>query len=146
MRNLDTYYMNIAIETSKLSYCIAHKVGAVIVKDNNIISIGYNGTPSGHINCCDAFAKGMFTRTEHHNWSNQFEGHAESSAIAQAAKTGKNINTSTLYCTLRPCWNCLKLIIQSGIVRVVYNEEYNKHDYSTNTGLNNKFQTVPTRT
>ena len=113
MNKLDKVFINIAKETSTLSHCVRSKVGAVLVKDGNIISFGYNGTPSGMDNCCEkddvTFAHVI---------------HAECNAILKAAKTGNSVDGSTLYLTLSPCLDCSKLILQSGIKRVVYLNEY----------------------
>jgi len=112
---LDSVYMNIAGEVSRLSKCTRKKVGAVIVKDNNILSFGYNGTPVGSCNDC-----------EENNVTKWYVLHAESNAILKVAKSTMSSEGSTLYCTLSPCDECCKLIIQSGIVRVVYKNVYEK--------------------
>ena len=112
-KDLDIVYMNIAGEVSQLSKCSRKKVGAIIVKDNNILSFGYNGTPSGFCNNCE---EGNKTK-----WSVL---HAESNAIVKVAKSTNSSSGSTLYCTLSPCRDCSKLIIQAGIVKVVYKEVY----------------------
>jgi len=114
---LDTVYLNIAKEISTLSYCTRSKVGAVIVKDNNIISFGYNGTPAGVDNCC-----------ERHGITVPEVIHAEMNAILKAAKTGYSVDGASLYLTLSPCVECAKLILQSGIKRVVYIDQYRKTD------------------
>ena len=101
--------MNIAKEVSTLSHCVRFKVGAVLVKDGNIISMGYNGTPAGLDNCC-----------EKDNVTLPHVIHGEVNAILKAAKTGISVDGGTLYLTLSPCLDCSKLILQSGIKRVVY--------------------------
>jgi dCMP deaminase len=113
IKELDIVYMNIAGEVSQLSKCSRKKVGAIIVKDNNILSFGYNGTPSGFCNTCEEDNKTK--------WSVL---HAESNAIVKVAKSTNSSSGSTLYCTLSPCKDCSKLIIQAGIVKVVYKEVY----------------------
>ena len=113
IKELDIVYMNIAGEVSKLSKCSRKKVGAIIVKDNNILSFGYNGTPSGFCNTCEEDNKTK--------WSVL---HAESNAIVKVAKSTNSSSGSTLYCTLSPCKDCSKLIIQAGIIKVVYKEVY----------------------
>jgi len=113
MNKLDKVFINIAKETSTLSHCVRSKVGAVLVKDGNIISFGYNGTPSGMNNCC-----------EEDNVTLKHVIHAECNAILKAAKTGNSVDGSTLYLTLSPCLDCSKLILQSGIKRVVYLNVY----------------------
>jgi dCMP deaminase len=112
-KKLDSVYLNIAKEISTLSHCQRAKVGAVIVKDGNIVSFGYNGTPSSMDNCCE---DGNTTISE--------VIHAEMNAILKAAKSGYSVNGATLYLTLSPCKECSKLILQSGIERVLYLEEY----------------------
>ena len=113
MNKLDKVFINIAKETSTLSHCVRSKVGAVLVKDSNIISFGYNGTPSGMDNSC-----------EEDNVTFPHVIHAECNAILKAAKTGNSVDGSTLYLTLSPCLDCSKLILQSAIKRVVYLNEY----------------------
>lgn len=114
---LDRVYVNVAKEVATLSHCVRSKVGAVLVKDGNIISFGFNGTPSGMDNCC-----------EENNVTLPQVIHAEVNAILKAAKTGNSVDGSTLYLTLSPCMNCAKLILQSGIKRVVYLEAYRDMD------------------
>jgi dCMP deaminase len=110
---LDSVYINIAKEIGTLSYCERAKVGAVIVKDGNLISFGYNGTPASMDNCCE---NGDITLSH--------VIHAECNAILKAAKSGYAVDGATLYLTLSPCKECAKLILQSGINRVVYDKEY----------------------
>jgi dCMP deaminase len=110
---LDEVFINIAKEIGTLSHCTRSKVGAVLVKDGNVISFGYNGTPAGMDNAC-----------EENNVTKDEVIHAEMNAILKAAKSGNAVDDSTLYLSLSPCQNCCKLIIQSGIKRVVYLEDY----------------------
>jgi len=110
---LDAVFINIAKEVGTLSHCTRSKVGAVLVKEGNVISFGYNGTPAGMDNGC-----------EENNVTKDEVIHAEMNAILKAAKSGNAVDGSTLYLSLSPCQNCCKLIIQSGIKRVVYLEEY----------------------
>jgi dCMP deaminase len=112
-KKLDTIFLNIAKEISTLSKCNRSKVGAILVKDGNIISMSYNGTPSGMDNCC-----------ERDNVTLPYVIHAEMGAILKAAKTGNSVDGSTLYLTLSPCLDCSKLILQSGIKKVVYLNVY----------------------
>lgn len=110
----DIAYLKIALEWSKLSFCNRKKVGAIIVKDNMIISDGFNGTPSKFDNEC-----------EDCNGDTKWEVlHAEANAILKCSKNGISSNNSTLYLTHSPCKDCSKLIYQSGIKRIVYLEEY----------------------
>ena len=110
---LDTVFINTAKQISTLSHCVRSKVGAVIVKDGNIISFGYNGTPSGMDNSC-----------EENDVTFPHVIHAECNAILKAAKTGNSVDSSTLYLTLSPCLDCSKLILQSGIKKVIYLNVY----------------------
>jgi dCMP deaminase len=117
-RKYDQTYLKMAIEWSNLSHCQRKKVGALIVKNGMIISDGYNGTPSGYDNCC-----------ENDDWQTHwYTIHAESNAILKCARWGHSCEGSTLYLTHSPCKDCSKSILQSGIVRVVYNEDYKDLD------------------
>jgi dCMP deaminase len=110
----DIAYLKMAKEWSELSQCERKKVGALIVKNGMIISDGYNGTPSGYDNCC-----------ENDNWETHwYTIHAESNAILKCARWGHSCDGATLYLTHSPCKDCSKAILQSGIQRVVYIEEY----------------------
>ncbi|MCD5382625.1 deaminase [Candidatus Gracilibacteria bacterium] len=120
----DKNFLKIAQEISTGSKCVSKQVGAVIVKDNRILSTGYNGTPSGYINCCD-YWKGEYTK-DHHDWSLKYEIHAEMNAILWAARNGVEIEGSTIYCTLEPCFQCTKNILASGIKKIVYSKKYDK--------------------
>jgi len=113
MNKLDTVFINIAKNISSLSHCNRSKVGAILVKSGNLISFGYNGTPSGMDNSC-----------EEDNVTFPHVIHAECNAILEAAKTGNSVDGSTLYLTLSPCLDCSKLILQSGIKKVVYLNVY----------------------
>ena len=110
----DTAYLRMAIEWAKLSYCKRKQVGALIVKNNMIISDGYNGTPSGYTNCCE----------DDDGSTHWYVLHAEANAILKVAKSTQSSDGATLYVTLSPCKDCSKLIIQAGIKRVVYNNKY----------------------
>ena len=110
-------YLRMAAIWSENSYCKRRQVGALIVKDKMIISDGYNGTPSGFENVC-----------EENNVTKPYVLHAEANAITKIARSGNNSNGSTLYVTDSPCIECSKLIIQSGIKRVVYSREYRLTD------------------
>lgn len=117
--DLDRRYMKMAKISAESSKASRKKVGAIIVKDNKIISEGYNGTPTGMDNNCENDEGDTF-------W---YVLHAESNAIAKLAyHGGVGCKNSTLYCTVSPCKNCSKLIIQSGIIRVVYLEKYRDLD------------------
>ena len=103
-----------ALEWGELSYCKRRKVGALIVKDNMIISDGYNGTPTGFENICE----------DDEGYTKWYVLHAEANAIAKVSSSTQSTNGATLYITLSPCKECSKLIFQSGIKRVVYNKKY----------------------
>lgn len=100
------------------SYCQRRQVGALIVKDKMIISDGYNGTPTGFENVCE----------DETNTSKPYVLHAEANAITKIARSHNSSDGSTLYVTASPCIECAKLIIQSGIRRVVYGEQYRLTD------------------
>lgn len=110
----DKAYLRIAAEWSKLSYCKRKQVGAIIVRDRMIISDGYNGTPSGFENCCE----------DHEGLTQWYVLHAEANAILKVARSTQSCDNATLYITLSPCKECSKLIHQSGIKRVVYQNAY----------------------
>jgi dCMP deaminase len=113
-KNLDKRYLRMAMIWAENSYCKRRQVGALIVKDKMIISDGYNGTPAGFENVCED-KNGL---TEH------YVLHAEANAITKIACSSNNSKDSTLYVTASPCIECAKLIIQAGIKRVVYSEQY----------------------
>jgi dCMP deaminase len=110
----DYRYLEMARIWSLNSYCKRRKVGALIVKDKMIISDGYNGTPSGFENECE----------DENNKTKAFVLHAEANAITKVAKSNNSSENATLYITSSPCVECAKLIIQSGITRVVFSDEY----------------------
>jgi dCMP deaminase len=116
----DLAYLKMARTWSELSYCKKKQVGALIVKDKMIISDGYNGTPSG-----DSFENNCEDENEKTQW---FVMHAEANAILKIAKSNQNSDGSTLYITCSPCKDCSKLILQSGIKRVVYIDNYKDLD------------------
>lgn len=111
---LDRRYLRIARIWAENSYCQRRKVGAILVKDNMIISDGYNGTPSGFENICE----------DEDGLTKPYVLHAEANAITKIAASTNNSAGSTIYITASPCIECAKLIIQSKITRVVYSEEY----------------------
>ena len=114
LNKYDKAYLKIAKEWGQLSYCQRKKVGAIIVKDKMIISDGYNGTPSGFENCCE----------DEEGKTKWYVLHAEANAILKVAKSTQSCDNATLYITMSPCRDCSKLIHQSGIVRVVYQNSY----------------------
>jgi dCMP deaminase len=110
----DLRYIQMARIWATNSYCKRRQVGALIVKDRMIISDGYNGTPSGFENECE----------DENNESKPYILHAEANAITKVAKSNNSSEGATLYITASPCMDCAKLIIQAGIIRVVYADEY----------------------
>jgi len=133
-KTLDKHFLNIAKEVATLSTCAAESVGAIIVKDERILSTGRNGTISGFKNCNKLYnrdvTRGPFAWETHNSWSKKYEVHAEMNAILYAARIGVSVINTTLYVTLSPCQDCLKNIIACGINRVVYGEEYDESDYN----------------
>lgn len=115
---LDTRYMRMAFIWAENSYCQRRKVGALLVKDKMIISDGYNGTPSGFENICE----------DENNTTKPYVLHAEANAITKVARSSNSSDGATMYVTSSPCIECAKLIIQSGIKRVVYADSYRLSD------------------
>jgi len=118
MQKFDSKYLAMAAIWAENSYCKRRKVGALIVKDGMIISDGFNGTPSGFENICE----------DESGITKPYVLHAEANAITKVAKSGNSAEGATLYITDSPCMECAKLIIQSGIKRVVYKDEYRLTD------------------
>ena len=114
MQKFDKRYLEMAAVWAQNSYCKRRQVGALIVKDRMIISDGYNGTPVGFENICE----------DENGFTKVYVLHAEANAITKVAKSGNSSEGATLYVTASPCIECAKLIIQSGIRRVVYRDEY----------------------
>ena len=114
----DTLYMRMARTWAENSYCVRRKVGALLVKDQMIISDGYNGTPSGFENICE----------DENNVSKPYVLHAEANALTKVARSNNSSDGATLYVTASPCIECAKLIIQAGVRRVVYGELYRLTD------------------
>lgn len=150
IRKIDDLYMKMAFIWAKNSYAIRRKVGCLIVKDNRIISDGYNGTPCGFENICEEIPDEVEKKLN--GWisslteevirsylqfyqdnggtlkTKSYVLHAESNAISKLAQSNNSSNGATLYVTDEPCINCAKLIIQAGIKRVVFCREYRLHD------------------
>ncbi|MFQ6040908.1 MAG: cytidine/deoxycytidylate deaminase family protein [Candidatus Poribacteria bacterium] len=124
--NWHQYFMKIANLVAERSTCCRAKVGAVIVKDKNILSTGYNGSPSGLPHCTDVGCLIYKSITPDGNVEeNCFRTiHAEINAIAQAAKHGSSINNADIYITHTPCIHCLKVLINTGIKNIYYQHEY----------------------
>ena len=115
---LDKPYIRMAGIWAENSYCTRRQVGALIVKNQRIISDGYNGTPSGFENICE----------DNNNVTKPYVLHAEANAITKIARSNNSSEGATLYVTASPCIECAKLIIQAGIKRVVYSEKYRLED------------------
>jgi dCMP deaminase len=116
-RTLDKTYIDMAEIWARLSHAERRKVGCLVVRDNRIISDGYNGTPHGFDNGCEFYTRfGSETKPE--------VLHAESNALTKLAKSTQSSTGATVYITLSPCFDCSKLMIQSDISRVVYLEDY----------------------
>ena len=114
----DHLYMDLAVRVSEMSHAERAKVGAVIAKDDNIISFGWNGMPRGFDNSCE------YTDFADHTYTKKEVIHAEINCIAKLAKSGHSSDGATMYVTLAPCFTCATSLIQSGIKRVVYKATY----------------------
>lgn len=134
-KEVDRMFLDIAKRISLQSKCVSHQVGSVLTKDDRIITTGFNGTPSGFLNCNDKFDPKNFVRADHRAWSAKFEIHSEMNTILFAAKHGIETEGTTMYCTLQPCHNCLKHMIQAGVTRVVYENTYDRNDYTEETEM-----------
>lgn len=117
-KEFDKRYLRMATIWAENSYCTRRQVGALIVKDKMIISDGFNGTPSGFENICE----------DENGITKSYVLHAEANAITKIARSSNNSDGATLYVTASPCIECAKLIIQSGIKRVIYGEKYRLSD------------------
>jgi dCMP deaminase len=114
----DKRYLEMAKVWAQNSYCKRKKIGALIVKEKMIISDGYNGTPAGFENICE----------DETGKTKPYVLHAEANALTKVAKSNNSSENATLYITASPCLECSKLIIQSGIKRVVFSEKYRNKD------------------
>jgi dCMP deaminase len=138
-KTIDRTYINIVTELAKLSHCVSYKVAALYLSENGrILMTGINGTSKGHENCDHHFVN--FTelnydengkllpeyRKIHSAWSDKYERHAEVSGVVDAAREGISLAGSTLYCTLQPCWPCLKTLSDLGLKRIVFKEYYDR--------------------
>ena len=117
-KKFDQRYLEMARIWAQNSYCQRRQVGALVVKNGMIISDGYNGTPSGFENICE----------DDNGVTKPYVLHAEANAITKLARSSNNSDGATIYITASPCIECAKLIIQSGIKRVVYGEKYRLTD------------------
>ena len=134
---VDVRYLRMAKIWAENSYCIRRQVGALIVKNQMIISDGYNGTPSGFENICE----------DENNRTKPYVLHAEANAITKVAASNNNSTDATIYITSSPCIECAKLIIQAGIKRVVFSEKYHTEeglDLLKRAGITVDFIEIPT--
>lgn len=121
----DEYFMEIARLVASRSTCLRRQVGAVMVKDKNILATGYNGTPSGIRHCSEVGCLRQQMKVPSGERHELCRGlHAEQNAIIQAAKHGVNIDGAVLYCTHSPCIICSKMLINSGVKRIVCSDGY----------------------
>lgn len=139
-RQRDRFYMGLAHAVREGADCLGSKVGAVLVRDNRVVSTGFNGTPSGFTNCTDggcvrcadsdlhAKGRGEDAADPEHTPGRGLDRcvcvHAEQNAFLTAARFGTRVEGTTLYTTLSPCFGCLKEAVQAGVVRVVFDEMY----------------------
>ena len=121
----DDIYMELAVNLAKRSHCIKRHVGAVLTKDTRIISIGYNGPPSGTHNCDEEYPQIGCPRDSKGGCSLAI--HAEQNAILYAVKNKSSVEGATLYITLSPCLACARIIFTTGIRRVIYLNSYAEH-------------------
>jgi len=139
----DDIYMELAVNLARRSHCIKRHVGAVLTLDTRIISIGYNGPPSGTHNCDEEWPETGCPRDSKGGCSLAI--HAEQNAILYAVKNKSSVEGATLYVTLSPCLSCARIIYSTGIQRVVYLNSYAEHKgLSTDEGIDflNKFGVV----
>jgi len=115
---IDSVYLRMAKIWAENSHCERNKVGCLIVKDRSIISDGYNGTPKGFPNACE----------DENNTTLSYVIHSEANALAKLSKSTISSEGSTIYITVSPCYECTKLLIQSGIKRIVFSSLYRKQD------------------
>ena len=123
-KDLDKTYLEMAYVWAKLSKAKRKKVGCLIVKDGQIISDGYNGTPKGYDNECEIVNEQFVPQAENKLETKREVLHAESNALMKLAKSTNSSKGSTIYLTMTPCFDCAKLIIQAEVERVVCSEEY----------------------
>ena len=128
-------FMDTAERFAQLSSAVRLQVGAVVVKDNRIISIGYNGTPAGWDNCCEKVVdvSANDPRYDFNNFTKEIKTkdeviHAEANAIAKLARDGESGNGSVMFCTHAPCVQCAKLIYGAGISKMYYRDAYRDND------------------
>jgi dCMP deaminase len=129
--DFDRYFMGIALAVRERADCLGTKVGAVIVVDRRVVSTGYNGTPSGMKNCTEGGCYRCRERDKYgpgEAYDRCICVHGEQNAVVTAARLGIPVGGGTVYTTLKPCFTCLKEILQSGMVRVIYLNEWQHPD------------------
>jgi len=133
------YFMDVAKLTAKHSTCARIEVGAVLVKENRIMSVGYNGVRSGKRHCKDMDWPKDKTefKKEHGKWSQLNEFHAEANILSNAAKNGISTDNTELYVTLSPCVPCARMIINSGVKKVFFHKEYDRDKDGIDLLINN---------
>jgi dCMP deaminase len=119
----DSTFMAMAVAASSESKCVRLKVGSVLVKDNRVLSSGYNGTPAGYDNCCDVVGISV-PMEDHHHWSQKYEIHSEMNCMMQCPV---EVAGATMFVTDSPCFNCTKHMIAAGIKRIVYGKLYDRY-------------------
>jgi dCMP deaminase len=125
----DEYFLMMAKLAATRSTCLAFPVGAVIVKNRQVLATGYNGSPSGSVHCTtQGFCYPGLTSCDSSSSLPSRAVHAEANAIAQAAKHGISTQGASIYITLEPCLSCLKLVISAGITEVYYETDFNSGD------------------
>ncbi len=127
------YFKNVLIQTSKLSTCASKQVGCILVKDNRILAISYNGVLPKQEHCNTVFNSEQINnnkqkRQQHHKWSHYNQIHAQQNLLMYCAKNGIITNDTEMYITLTPCIDCAKLIASSGIKKVFYLNQYDKQN------------------
>lgn len=125
MQNIDKYFMEHAKLVSTRSKCVSRHVGAILVKDTRIISLGYNGTPKGYKDCINGGCPRCQNSKTGIDLDKCYCVHSEINCILFAARNGINIRDSVLYTTSSPCLECAKAIVNGGIKRVIYHDLYN---------------------
>ena len=122
--NWEEYFIEITRLVAQRSSCLSRQVGAILVKEKRILATGYNGSPSKIENCIERGGCLREGSVSGQNLNTCMAVHAEMNAILQCAKIGVSCEDATLYVTTKPCASCMKAIIQSGIIKVVYIEDY----------------------
>ena len=141
-KKIKEYFKDVCIRTSKLSTCVSKQVGVVLIKDLRIIAIGYNGVPSGVKHCNEKFDENNFDREEHHDWSHLNENHAEQNLVSFCAKNGIIMNNTILLISMSPCINCAKIILNSGVKKIIFIEWYDLSDDGVKFLNNNNIECV----